>query len=65
MGISMMESELMKTLRRHGIEPFDPMNEKFDPNQHQALFQASLTDKEPGSIFSVQKPAQVGVVSDK
>ncbi|CAO3634236.1 unnamed protein product [Cunninghamella blakesleeana] len=75
-GVSMMDSELIKTLNRHGIEQFDPMNEKFDPNQHQALFQTSIKDKEPGTIFSVQKlgykmknrilrPAQVGVVSDK
>ncbi|KAI9021406.1 GrpE-domain-containing protein [Phycomyces nitens] len=70
-GVSMTETELLKTLKRHG----KPEGETFDPNRHQALFQAPMADKEAGTVFSVQKkgyslkgrvlrPAQVGVVSD-
>ncbi|KAF8933836.1 co-chaperone GrpE [Dissophora ornata] len=72
-GVSMTRDELLKTLKRYGVESFDPMNEKFDPNLHQANFQVPMPGKEPGTVFDVQKigfmikgrvlrPAQVGVV---
>ncbi|KAF9434029.1 Mitochondrial matrix cochaperone [Entomortierella beljakovae] len=72
-GVSMTRDELLKTLKRHGVESYDPINEKFDPNLHQANFQVPMPGKEPGTVFDVQKigftikgrvlrPAQVGVV---
>ncbi|GJJ74909.1 molecular chaperone GrpE [Entomortierella parvispora] len=72
-GVSMTRDELLKTLKRYGVESFDPLNEKFDPNMHQANFQVPMPGKEPGTVFDVQKigfmikgrvlrPAQVGVV---
>ncbi|KAF9131590.1 Mitochondrial matrix cochaperone [Mortierella sp. 14UC] len=72
-GVSMTRDELLKTFKRYGVESFDPMNEKFDPNLHQANFQVPMPGKEPGTVFDVQKigfmikgrilrPAQVGVV---
>ncbi|KAF9284807.1 Mitochondrial matrix cochaperone [Mortierella alpina] len=72
-GVSMTRDELLKTMKRYGVESFDPMNEKFDPNLHQANFQVPMPGKEPGTVFDVQKigfmikgrvlrPAQVGVV---
>ncbi|KAF9908431.1 Mitochondrial matrix cochaperone [Lobosporangium transversale] len=72
-GVSMTRDELLKAFKRHGIEPYDPINEKFDPNLHQANFQVPMPGKEPGTVFDVQKigfmikgrvlrPAQVGVV---
>ncbi|ORZ23269.1 GrpE-domain-containing protein [Absidia repens] len=74
-GVSMTEVELVKTLKRNGVERHDPQGEVFDPKLHQALFQAPVPDKPPGTIFSVQKlgytikgrvlrPAQVGVVAE-
>ncbi|KAI8992397.1 co-chaperone GrpE [Pilobolus umbonatus] len=74
-GVSMTEVELVKTLKRHGVERHNPEGEPFDPNLHQALYQAPIPGKEAGTIFDVQKlgytlkgrvlrPAQVGVVSD-
>ncbi|KAF7728030.1 Mitochondrial matrix cochaperone [Apophysomyces ossiformis] len=74
-GVSMTEAELVKTLKRHGVERDNPEGEVFDPNKHQALFQAPIPDKEAGTIFAVQKmgymikgrvlrPAQVGVVAE-
>lgn len=72
-GVSMTRDELLKTFKRYGVEPFDPINQKFDPNLHQANFQVPMPGKEPGTVFDVQKigymikgrvlrPAQVGVV---
>ncbi|KAJ9109353.1 hypothetical protein QFC21_000683 [Naganishia friedmannii] len=74
-GVQMTRGELLKTLAKHGVTPFNPTGEKFDPNRHEALFQVAMPDKEPGTVFETQKdgymlksrtlrPAQVGVVQD-
>lgn len=39
-GVELTERELLKTLERHGIRKVDPQGEKFDPNLHQAMFEA-------------------------
>ena len=35
----MTEAQLQNVFRRHGLVPVNPLNEKFDPNLHEALFQ--------------------------
>jgi molecular chaperone GrpE (heat shock protein) len=39
-GLKMTESILMQTLKKHGLERFDPSveGEKFNPNEHEATF---------------------------
>jgi len=75
-GVDMTRKELLKTLARHGVKSFNPIGEKFDPNMHQALFQAPVPGKEPGTVFQVSKdgytindrvlrPAQVGIVKQE
>jgi molecular chaperone GrpE len=74
-GVSMTRDNLLKTFKRFGIEAFNPVGETFDPNLHQALFQAPIPGKEAGTVFEctkvgfmingrVLRPAQVGVVSE-
>ncbi|KAG5457691.1 MAG: GrpE-domain-containing protein, partial [Olpidium bornovanus] len=36
-GVSLMEAELLKALRRNGVEKFDAVDQPFDPNRHQAM----------------------------
>lgn len=38
-GLTMTNASLLQTFKRHGLEPMNPLNEKFDPNLHEALFQ--------------------------
>lgn len=38
-GLTMTESQLHKVFKKHGLVSLNPLNEKFDPNQHEALFQ--------------------------
>ena len=75
-GVDLTRHELHKAFKRFGIEEFSPLDHKFDPNLHQALFISPVKDKEPGTIFVVQKsgfmihgrvlrPAQVGVVKEE
>ena len=52
----MTETILMQTLKKHGLERFDPSeaSEKFDPNKHEATFQAPMPGKEDGTAFHTQ-----------
>ncbi|KAG8235871.1 hypothetical protein J437_LFUL016478 [Ladona fulva] len=71
-GLVMTESQLVKVFKKHGLVPMNPINEKFDPNLHEALFQQEVQGKEAGTIVVVSKigyklhervirPALVGV----
>ncbi|GAA5897116.1 mitochondrial nucleotide exchange factor MGE1 [Sporobolomyces salmoneus] len=72
-GVSLTKREIEKCLERHGVKSFDPTGEQFDPNRHEALYQAPVPGKEPGSVLECQeigytikdrllRPAKVGVV---
>ncbi|KAJ2865072.1 GrpE, mitochondrial [Coemansia aciculifera] len=74
-GVDMTRGSLLRTLERHGIESFDPIDKPYDPNTSHALYQAPIPGKTPGTVFSVEKrgyvlkgrvlrSAQVGVVLD-
>lgn len=55
-GIKMTQDVFEKTLSRHGLVKVNPVDEKFDPNVHEATFEIPQPDKEPGTIFHVQQP---------
>lgn len=56
-GLKMTESILMQTLKRHGLERFDPIEtgERFDPRVHEATFQTKVEGKEDGEVFMTQQ----------
>uniref|UniRef100_A0A2M4BXN8 GrpE protein homolog n=1 Tax=Anopheles marajoara TaxID=58244 RepID=A0A2M4BXN8_9DIPT len=71
-GLSMTRAQLNSVFRRHGLEPVNPLNEKFNPNLHEALFQQEVENVEPNTVVVVSKigyklhdrcirPALVGV----
>ena len=71
-GVELTERELLKTLERHGIRRVDPQGEKFDPNLHQAMFEAPDPSVPNGTVVQVLqvgftiadrvlRPALVGV----
>lgn len=72
-GIQMTEQQLQSVFRRHGLLRINPVGEKFNPNEHHALFESVVDGKEPGTVAVVTKigyklqdrtirPAMVGVV---
>lgn len=76
-GLKMTEGILLSTLKKHGLERFDPSeaSEKFDPNKHEAVFQTPMPEKTDGTVFHTQskgftlngriiRPAKVGVVKN-
>lgn len=71
-GVEMTEKQLSEVFRKSGIEKYDPTNEQFDPNMHNAVFQVPDNSKPPGTVAVVIKagytlheriirPAEVGV----
>lgn len=38
-GLTMTKNSLLQVFKRHGLEIVNPINEKFNPNLHEALFQ--------------------------
>ncbi|XP_030932492.1 grpE protein homolog 2, mitochondrial-like isoform X2 [Quercus lobata] len=71
-GVEMTEKQLVEVFKKFGLEKFDPTNEPFDPNSHNAVFQMPDASKPPGTVAVVLKsgymlydrvirPAEVGV----
>ena len=58
-GVVMTESQLVKTFESHGMKRMWPMDEKFDPNLHNALFEMPDPSKEPGTIAHVASAGYV------
>jgi len=77
-GLKMTEEILMNTLKKHGLERFDPMEgggRKFDPNTDEATFFTKVEGKEDGDVFYTQskgfslngrvvRAAKVGIVKN-
>ena len=74
-GVELTMRELINVFRKHGIEPITPeVGDRFDPQIHQAMFEAPLPGTTAGDIIQVSaegfmlhdrllRPAQVGVSS--
>lgn len=74
-GIKLTKSELVNVFKKHGIQPVEPeVGEKFDPQNHEAMFEAPVPGTTAGDIIQVMavgfmlhdrllRPAQVGVSS--
>lgn len=74
-GVELTLRELLNVFSKHGITPVMPeVGEKFDPQMHQAMFEAPVPDTKAGDIIQTMtvgfllhdrllRPAQVGVSS--
>ncbi|PPS17631.1 hypothetical protein GOBAR_AA02929 [Gossypium barbadense] len=54
-GVEMTEKQLGEVFRKYGIEKFNPTNEPFDPNMHNAVFQVPDNSKPTGTVAHVLK----------
>lgn len=52
-----------QALKQNGVEKFSPLGQKFDPNQHSALFQIPDAEKEAGTVVVVTKVKLLHAVS--
>jgi len=51
-GLSAMQNELLSTFDRHGIKKIEPLDEMFDANYHEVMFEMPA-DKPAGTIMQV------------
>ena len=75
-GVELTLRELTNVMTKHGVTPISPaIGDSFDPQQHQAMFEAPLPGTRVGQIIQVMtegfllhdrllRPAQVGVSSN-
>ena len=52
-GVAATERDLIASMGRHKVSPVSPMGEKFDPNMHEAMFEAPGTGQPAGTIIEV------------
>jgi molecular chaperone GrpE len=52
-GVSMVVSQLVDVLRRHGVTRIDAQDQPFDPNLHQAVLQQPSGDHPPNTVAQV------------
>ncbi len=76
-GVELTMRELLNVFSKHGIQVIAPeVGDKFDPQLHEAMFEAPVPGTKAGEIIQVQaegfmlhdrllRPAQVGVSSMK
>ena len=75
-GVQLTLRELTNVMTRHGMKPITPkVGDMFDPQNHEAMFEAALPGTKAGQIIQVMtegfmlhdrllRPAQVGVSSN-
>lgn len=75
-GVQLTLRELTNVMTRHGVKPISPkVGDMFDPQNHEAMFEAPLPGTKAGQIIQVMtegfllhdrllRPAQVGVSSN-
>lgn len=52
-GLESMDSQLLKTFDRHGIRKIEPLDEPFNPNFHEVMFEAPIPGKPGGIVIQV------------
>ena len=58
-GMELTQRQLLGILERHGVKPIQPLGEKFDPNFHQAMFEAPDTGQPDGAVIQVLQTGYV------
>src|SRR5690349_19261664 len=55
-GVELTEKDLLRILEKNGIRKIEPLNEKFDPNLHQAMYEVPDPSVPSGSVVQVIQP---------
>jgi molecular chaperone GrpE len=52
-GVEITERALLNALEKHGVKRIDPIGQKFDPNKHQAMYEAENASVHAGHVAQV------------
>src|SRR5262249_43126922 len=55
-GMAATERQLQTALERHNIKRIEPLGEKFDSHQHQAMFEVPGSGQPAGTVVQVLQP---------
>ena len=58
-GIEIVLKEMISLLEKNQIKKIEPLNEKFDYNFHQAMFEAPSSEYDEGLILEVVQPGYI------
>lgn len=58
-GVELTERAMLSTLERHGVRKLEPMNQKFDPNFHQAMYEVPNAEVPNNTVLDVVQPGYV------
>lgn len=58
-GLESMDANLLKTFERHGIKKIEPLDEPFNPNFHEVMFEAPVPGKPGGLVIQVVEAGYV------
>ena len=54
-GVELTERELLNVLEKHGVTKLEPLGQRFDPNQQQAMYEVPTTDVPEGTVMEVMQ----------
>jgi molecular chaperone GrpE len=54
-GVELTERELLKMLEKHGVAKLEPLGQRFDPNQQQAMYEVPTTEVPEGTVVEVMQ----------
>lgn len=58
-GLEAMNAQLLKTFEKNGIQKIEPMDEPFNPNFHEVMFEAPIPGKPGGIVIQVVEAGYV------
>lgn len=58
-GVDLTSREFVKTLEKHGVKKLEPLNGRFDPNIHQAMFEMPNPEVPAGTVVQVLQDGYV------
>ncbi len=55
-GVEAVERDLLAAFEKHGIVKITPLNDRFDPNFHQAMFEVPDSGQPAGTVVQMLQP---------
>jgi molecular chaperone GrpE len=54
-GVELTERELLNMMEKHGVTKLEPLGQRFDPNQQQAMYEVPTTEVPDGTVMEVMQ----------
>ena len=54
-GVELTDRELLKVMEKHGVSKLEPLGQRFDPNQQQAMYEVPNADVPDGTVVEVMQ----------